>query len=82
MEAAVDAIKKNRLNLNKAAEVPKVPKSTLFDQVRGKRGKIGAGKYPTLSPQEEEELVSALELLADWGWGQDRSDVTEIIKNS
>ncbi len=34
-----------------------------------------------MSLEEENDLVEALEILADWGWGQDRTDLAEIVKN-
>jgi hypothetical protein len=63
-----------------AANICKVPRSTLSDRCAGRHVK-NVGGQSTLSPTEESDLVSYIVLLSDWGFPLDGMDLHFLVKN-
>lgn len=76
---AKKAIASEGLSLRKAAERYGLPKSTLYDQVCGR--KCGAGRPTVLTYEEEKSVARSCQELARLGFGLDRFLVGKVIRN-
>ena len=82
LEAATEAVKSKQLSLRVAEEQYQVPKSTIHDQVKGKSVRVGAGRPPVLTYEEEKSIVRSCEILAQSGFGVDRTIVGRVVRES
>ena len=74
--------KTQKLSLRKAAELFKVPKSTLSDRYKKDNlGFHGSGSTTYLSTVTENLLVEMLIVFGDWGYGVTFTDMQSIILN-
>ena len=63
MKLAVEAVMFGHISLSRAAETYNIPKSTLYDHKKGKTFLGMRSGHPTLLSEEEEDLVSLLNVL-------------------
>lgn len=67
LDCALNAVTSKKMTLGGAAKHYGVPKSTLYDRLKGRTvGKLG--RPTTLSSEEEKELVDRLIVMASWGF--------------
>jgi len=80
MEQAMEAVKKG-FSVKRAAEVHKVPRTTLQDRVLGKviHG-TRPGPQPYLNKEEEGDLAEFIEVVADVGFGKTRKQVKAMVE--
>ena len=57
MAAAIESVTKDEMNVTEASKVFNVPQQTLDNRLKGKFGKVGAGRNTELIPEEEKVLV-------------------------
>ena len=57
MAAAIESVTKDEMNVTEASKVFNVPQQTLDNWLKGKFGKVGAGRNTELIPEEEKVLV-------------------------
>lgn len=81
MKAAMKAVIESGVSIREAAQLHRVPKSTLGDRISG-RVLPGATSGPScyLSNEEEEELVNFLCRVARIGQGRTRQEVIAIVE--
>ena len=81
MKLAIQAVVNKGMSIRTAAEIYRVPKSTLGDRILG-RVLPGLTSGPTryLSQSEEEELVTFLCRAASIGYGRCRKEVISIVE--
>ena len=79
---AVKAVYEGGLNICRAAEEYKIPKSTLADHVQGRvfAGAVG-GRQPYLSPTEEKELVDFIIRSAEIGFPRGQKEIIAMVQN-
>ena len=80
MAAAMEAMKKGSMSMNKTALLHGVPRSSLQDRLTGKvvHG-TNPGPKPYLSASEERALADRLVQAADVGCGKTRTQVKVIV---
>ena len=64
-----------------AAEKYHVPLSTLYDHIKERVTKVGAGAPTILTKEEEKELVVSLQVLQEMGFGLIKELVGIVIRN-
>ena len=82
MEAALEAVRKGPISINKAAKLHGVPSTTLKDRLSGRvlhGSKPGPVKY--LNEEEERALSDHLIKAAKTGYGKTRKQVKAIVEN-
>jgi hypothetical protein len=79
LQAAVKAVKEQRMSRAAAARRFDVPPSTLFYHISGEYSKVGAGAPTILSPAEEKEIVITLQVLQEIGFGMTKELVGVVI---
>lgn len=81
MEMAIDYARHHH-NIQFAATMFNVPKSTLHDRLRGKtKGTAKAGHPTVLTPKEEEEIVETCSIFVEWGVGLGRREVERVVQS-
>ncbi len=83
MTAAIDAVLKQRLSGNWAADIHGVPRSTLKDRLSGRviHG-TNPGPRPYLTKDEESELSDHLLTASSIGYGKTRRDVRCLVNHT
>lgn len=78
---AVEAVRSKRLTLFTAAKYYNIPRTTLWNRVKGKRGvKSSSGGRPTALPLEEEAtLASHIKTMERWGFGLSKPEIVSAI---
>ena len=79
-EAALESVDQDHRSLRAAEDQFGIPKSTLHDHATGKFVRIGAGRPPILSEEEEKAIVRSCQELARCGFGLDRMIVGCVVK--
>lgn len=81
MAAALEAVMKDGLSSNRAADTYGVPRSTLKDRISGRvvHG-VNPGPKPYLTEDEERDLADHLLKAAEIGYGKTRRDVCCIVE--
>lgn len=82
IDKALDAVRKKRFTVRRAAEEFGVPKSTLHDRISGRvqvGGHSGPSKY--LSDEEEDELEEFLVGAAAVGYARSRQQVIQLVQD-
>ena len=81
LENAVVAIREEKMSMRKAAEAYGVPKSTLYDHVKGKV-EVGSRPGPptVLTSVEESMLVDWAIEMSRIGYGRTRQQICEMVK--
>ena len=79
MQAAVDAVREDHMSVQRASQLYKIPKTTLYDRISGKvlHGSK-PGPKPYFSPTEEREMANFLIDVAKAGYGKTRKEVQQI----
>lgn len=67
LQKAVNDVKSHRKTLREAAECYGIPKSTLYDKVKGIKTKKHGGQTK-LSELDEKKLVDGIITLSEWGF--------------
>lgn len=80
LQKAVNDVKSHRKTLREAAECYGIPKSTLYDKVKGIKTKKHGGQTK-LSELDEKKLVDGIITLSEWGFPITRSDIRLLIKS-
>lgn len=80
-QMALEEIKKGNINVYAASKKYNIPKSTLYDHVRGKVQKRNAGHPTVLSHDEEKEINRTCEILQLMAFPMNKETVGMIVKN-
>ena len=79
--AAIEAVKVQKMTVTLAARKFNIPATTLYDHTKGRLTKIGAGAPTVLTPMEEKEVVTSLQVLAEIGFGLTKELAGVVIHN-
>ena len=79
-QAALNDIKTGKLNVHAASKAYGIPKSTLYDHVRGKYQKRNAGHPTVLSAAEEKEIAYTCEILQTMAFPLSRDIVSMVVQ--
>lgn len=81
LELAVDAVKSGRMSYVDAASRFNIPKPTLVDHVKGRRGvkSKSHGRSTTLSPELENKLANLLKIMEKYGYGLTKTNVQQLV---
>lgn len=80
LQEAIEAVKKGRMTLRKAAQHYGVPKTTMLDRISERRGEK-LGRSTELGAEEEAIIEERLLLLGRWGFPLSKKDLTLLIKD-
>lgn len=70
-----------KVNLWVARERFYLAKSTVHNHATGKSTRVGAGRPPVLSFEEEKSIVRSCQELAECGFGVDRMIVARVVRD-
>lgn len=81
LKIAVDLVKTGLLTSYRASKIYKIPKNTLADHVKGRRGKLSSsyGRRTEFTPEEETSLADCIRCLEKWGFGLTRKEIIQIV---
>lgn len=81
LKIAVDLVKSGSLTIYRASKIYKIPKNTLADHVKGRRGKLSSsyGRRTAFTPEEETSLAGCIRCLEKWGFGLTRKEIIQIV---
>lgn len=81
LKAAVNDVATGKMGLKKASSLYKIPRSTLRDHVKGRRGmKSGTlGRCSDIAFKEEKKIAEGIKTMEKWGFGLSRSEVLENV---
>jgi hypothetical protein len=81
LNTAVENVKSGRMTLYRAAKLYKIPKATLFKDVKGMRGVKSQtfGRPNALPFHEKKQIAECLKLMEKWGFGLSKKEVLETI---
>lgn len=81
LELAVDGVKSGRMSYFDAASRFNIPKPTLVDHVKGRRGvkSKSHGRPTTLSPKLENKLANLLKIMEKYGYGLTKTNVQQLV---
>ncbi|XP_071795300.1 uncharacterized protein [Asterias amurensis] len=81
LDKALAAVTDEGFSVKKASRIYAVPYSTVYDRVNGRIKKLQctkSGPDPLLSVEEEQTLVTYIELMASFGYEYSRTEVTSL----
>jgi hypothetical protein len=83
MTYAYMAVKNHNMSARKAARQFSVPRQTLKDRTIGQINAdcVATRRVPVLSMEEEAKLVDHLKIMASYGYGYTRQEVTDIASD-
>lgn len=78
---AIDLVKSGSLTTYRASKIYKIPKNTLADHVKGRRGKLSStyGRRTDFTPEEEKSLADCIRCMEKWGFGLTRKEIIQIV---
>ncbi|XP_072400688.1 uncharacterized protein [Diabrotica undecimpunctata] len=81
LKIALSAIKSGQMTLYRATKVYTIPRSTLHDHLKGRRGQKSSsyGRTQDIPQQEEEKLANGLRTMEKWGFGLSRKKVLQVV---
>ena len=79
LDAAVKAAKEHQMTRSQAAKKYNISATTLFSHIFGKHSRVGAEAPAILSPAEEKELVTTIQVLQEIGFGLTKDLVSVVI---
>ncbi|XP_072401138.1 uncharacterized protein [Diabrotica undecimpunctata] len=81
LKIALSAIKSGQMTLYRATKVYTIPRSTLHDHLKGRRGQKSSsyGRTQDIPQQEEEKLANGLRTMEKWGFGLSRKEVLQVV---
>ena len=79
LRAAIEAVQEKKMTRSAAAKTYGVPATTLYNHISDTNSGIGAGAPTILSPAEEKELVTTLQVLQEIGFGLTKELVGVVI---
>ncbi|XP_072378051.1 uncharacterized protein [Diabrotica undecimpunctata] len=81
LKIALSAIKSGQMTLYRATKVYTIPRSTLHDHLKGRRGQKSSsyGRTQDIPQQEEEKLANGLRTMENWGFGLSRKEVLQVV---
>lgn len=85
LNEALQKCRNGTLTIKACAERYRIPRETLRDHLKGRRGKrgptVGGGGGPTALPAAaESELAECLRIMAKWGFGLSRTEVMDLVE--
>ena len=82
MLAAIDSAVQDGLSANRAADLHRVPRSTLKDRLSGRvKHGVKPGPRPYLSAEEESDLSKYLLEVVSFGYGKTRREVQNLVES-
>jgi len=81
LQAAMEAVSSGELKAHAAAKRYGIPSSTLYDNVKGKSSKRYGGAPTVLTAAEEKEIVTACQVLQEFGFPLTTNVVGQIVKD-
>lgn len=81
LDDALEAVRDGKLKPKAAAEQFKIPLSTIYARLSGKRGSGPRGARPILTMEEEGLLVQTIETFERWQLPLLRQDVISIARS-
>ena len=79
--AAEEAVNSKGLSLRVAGERFDIANSTVHNHTSGKSTRVGAGRPPVLTFDEEKSIVWSCQELAERGFGVDRRIVAKVVRD-
>lgn len=80
IDRAISDVRKKRKTLREAAQYYNVPKSTLYDRLKGKSTNKQGGQ-PAIAGEEERMIAQGIIKFSEWGFPMTRSDIRILVKN-
>lgn len=85
LNEALTKIRSGTLSIRRCSLEYSIPKSTLRDHIKGRRGQLGSnkggcGRGTALPPDKELELVRCLKSMSQWGFGLSRSEILDVVQ--
>lgn len=81
---AISRIKSGELTTKRCAKRYGIPRSTLKDHIRGRRGNRvtvgGGGRSTALTSQQENDLANCIKTMSKNGFGLSRSEVLDVVQ--
>ena len=81
LDKAKEAVKSGQLNTNQAAEMYRIPYSTLRDHLKGNSKKRYRGPPTVLSFEEEKEISTSCQVLQQFGFPLNIDTVSIIVRD-
>jgi len=81
LERAVDAVKSNAMGYKKASKLFNVPKTTIYDKVKGKSAIHSRQGPNTVLSSEEAHLAKWLIHMSKKGYGRSKHELIATVKN-
>lgn len=81
LRAAVESVKSKRLTLYRASCLYNIPKNTIADHVKGRRGQKSSsyGRSTDIPHEQELFLANGIRTMEKWGFGLSRKEI--LIKH-
>lgn len=81
LRTAVEAVKSGRQTIVQAATQFQIPKPTLVDHVKNRRGAKSTtqGRPTALSPEDENRLASLIKIMEKCGYGLTKKNVLQLV---
>ena len=81
LKTAVEHVTSGKCGTLRASKLFKIPRSTLKDHIKGRRGIKSStmGRPTALAIKDEEALANGLKSLEKWGFGLSRKEVLEVV---
>jgi hypothetical protein len=80
LKQAINAVRGGHLSSGAAAEKFKIPRTTLYGRLSGRRGDTGRGVRPILSSDEEKFLVHVIVTFQEWQQPLTRSSIITMAR--
>lgn len=80
---AVEQIKSGSITVNAASEKYAIPRPTLYDHIKGRRGmkSESIGRPTALGTATESKLAGLLKVMNKYGYGLSRKEVLNLVGN-